>query len=289
MVIIEHELPADHQIIFTSCWHEGSILKFQKVIDQIIDEVLTVKNTYIVHHGDWAEAMLIDDPRYNPEADEQYSPLKQYQKIKKEIRPIRKKFLAAMYGNHDKRLFKFGNLVRDYLCSDEEETVSIPYGTFACKIVVKNKGNVSYKIFATHGRKSISSAADDPARQKVNRKLILKRHLKNKAGDCLFMTKGHNHQLIRLTPAETLYLTNEGKKLLQNYTGDWNLHSGFVHPDYRFYAGVGCAYRTFADPALKVPTSSYAEESDYDPVELGYIRAVIRGPRVIAFEKVILS
>jgi len=292
MRIIEHELPQDHQIIFHSCWHEGSVLKYQKVIDQIIEEIVSVPNTYLVHLGDWAEALLIDDPRYNPEADEGYSPLKQYQTIKHQIAPIRDKILVALHGNHDKRLFKFGNLVRDYLCfdpNDPEEITPIPYGTFACKIIIKNQYGIAYKIYATHGRKSISSAADDPARNAVNRQLILKRHLKNKAGDCLFMVKGHNHQLISLPPAQGLYLTNHGTKLEQNYTGSWLLSSIFVHPDFRFYAGVGCAYRTFADPELEIPTSSYAEEADYDPVELGYLRATIRGPRVVGWERVVVG
>jgi predicted phosphodiesterase len=226
---------------------------------------------------------LIDDPRYDPTTQKQWTPLKQYQNIKDFIEPIRKKVLCACFGNHDYRLFRWGNMVQDYLCKE----LNIPYGTFAAKIEIKDRrGNSQYKVYLTHGRKQIGSAADDPIRVQSNMELILKRHLKNKAADCLVMVKGHTHKLLCIHPRQDLYLYDDGVDIKSSYRVS-EPGTNFIHPDLRYFGNSGSAYRLFADP--KEAVSSYGEIGEFDPVELGYLRLTVVNGKVVDFRKVVVG
>lgn len=282
MVIVEHRLPADYQIIFSGDWHEGTVLQEPKVLHKVRDEILKVKNTYLIHPGDWCEAITIDDPRYAPDTDAGFSPLLQYQHMTDFVEPIKASVLVAMFGNHDWKLFKYGNMVRDYLCKES----GIPYGTYTAKVIIRSKGvKEPLKIYVTHGRKSIGSVADDPVRRKSNMELVLKRHLQNQAGDCLIMVKGHAHKLLAVSPSEELYLYDDGAGIKSAYTGAGA--GNYIDPNLRFYGCSGSALRLFADPSLGV--SGYGELAEYSPVELGYLRATIRGGKVVKWEKVVVG
>ena len=119
-------------------------------------------------------------------------------------------------------------------------------------------------------------------------KLIMKRLLREKAGDCLFMVRAHSHKLLSLSPAEMLYLNDDGKNLTQGYTGSKGVpEMGYIHPDLRYYGCAGSALRTYADPEMGI--SGYAEKAEYDPVELGYLRAEIKGSTVVSWEKAVVG
>lgn len=288
MVIVNHCLPADYQIIFSGDWHEGTVLQEPKVLHKVRDEVLNVKNTYLIHPGDWCEAITIDDPRYSRLTDRGLDPIDQYKAVRDFIRPIRKNILAALFGNHDWKLFKTGNFVQRVVCGAEDETqpVKIPYGTYTAKVIIRSKVvKEPLKIYVTHGRKSIGSVADDPVRRKSNMELVLKRHLQNQAGDCLIMVKGHAHKLLAVSPSEELYLYDDGAGIKSAYTGAGA--GNYIDPNLRFYGCSGSALRLFADPSLGV--SGYGELAEYSPVELGYLRATIRGGKVVKWEKVVVG
>jgi len=281
MILLEKELPLDHTIILTGDWHEGTVLKYQKVLDAVKEEV-SRENIYVDINGDLAEAITIDDKRYCQDTDEGYSPLEQYQAVKDFLRPIRKKILRIGFGNHDYKLFRFGNMVRDLVCKDLE----VSYGTYASKVIIKNwDGKIQYKIYITHGRKSINSTADDPIRRQANMELILKRHLKDQAADCAVMIKGHCHKLLSIHPTESLYLYDDGREIKSAYTAD--TEGIYIHPDLRYYGCSGSAYRLFSDPILGV--SSYAEMAEYSPNELGYLRLIVHGGKPVKLEKVVIA
>ena len=82
MVIVNHCLPADYQIIFSGDWHEGTVLQEPKVLHKVRDEILNVKNTHLIHPGDWCEAITIDDPRYSRLTDRGLDPIDQYKTVK---------------------------------------------------------------------------------------------------------------------------------------------------------------------------------------------------------------
>jgi hypothetical protein len=290
MVIIEHELPADIQIIITGDWHEGTILQERGVLESVREEVLKIKGTYWIHTGDWCEGILIDDKRYEPATHKQYTPLYQYQGVRRFIQPIRKKCLAALFGNHDYKLMKFGDMVRSVICrtDDPDEPIPIPYGTFTARLRIQCNGfKEPIWFYVTHGKRGINTIADDPVRRKSNMELILKRHLQGQAGDCLVMVKGHSHKLMAVNPSQELYLHATGGKIKSSYTGAKTTGGNYLDPNLRFYGSSGSALRLFAHPYMAV--SGYAEMAEYSPTELGYLRATIRDGQIVKFEKVVVG
>jgi len=114
-------------------------------------------------------------------------PLEQVKIAIKKREPIKDKILDILQGNHERKLWRFGDLAKEVA-----DALGVQYGTYTDKMTVNDsKGNLMYKVYHTHGFKSIFSSADDPLRRKVNMELILKRHLKFKAADCAVMIKGH--------------------------------------------------------------------------------------------------
>jgi len=297
MELITTNLPSNHNIALFTCTHEGTISQHKEGIEQLIDDVASHENTYAAGLGDWAESIAVDHPHYDITITDSPKDLidGQYYSIVRKFRPIAKKLLFALLGNHDWRLARRkGNPVRNIICKE----LGVRYGSFSCKLIVKDKkGKLMYKLFSTHGRKTISSSADDPIRQEANEKLILKRHLHKKAGDCVIMAKGHAHKLIISEPSKKLYLMDTGKKIKQSY--QYNIPTDdYIDKDLRWYACVGSFLKQYPEPIWmknietgepeKVPVSGYAEMGEMDPVELGYIIVEVRDRQVVNLRKVIL-
>lgn len=234
------------------------------------------KKNLFVHHGDAVEAITVDDKRYDIRTTKNPIPLEQAYQCVENLKPLSKidPRGVLLMGNHEAALLKFGN-ISEFIA----DSLNLQFGTYSCKIhYVDKKGRLLFKHFATHGRRSISSAADDPERRLTNRRLSLKRLLKNKAGDCALMSRGHTHQLLTLSPSPSLYLTDNGRELQQHYTTDHaDITGRWIHPDSRWYVSTGCFYRLYGD----MGQVSYAEMFDYDPTELGFAVVRVRN-RVIA-------
>jgi hypothetical protein len=113
--------------------------------------------------------------------------------------------------------------------------------------------------------------------------LILKRQLKRKFGDCAVMIKHHVHKIIVCRPEAELYLTDDGKKIKQAYTG-WGQNEPYIHPDARWYGCAGSFMRLYGEN-----TSGYAEIAEYDPMELGFIVLKIRRKKIVDLEPVYLK
>jgi hypothetical protein len=113
--------------------------------------------------------------------------------------------------------------------------------------------------------------------------LSLKRQLKNKAGDCAVMVKGHSHKLIVCPPRSELYMTDNSKKIQQHYTM-YQQNAEYIHPDFRFYGNTGSFLRLFGEGI-----SGYAEKAEYDPTELGYLVLVCRDKKIVSLDKVVIE
>ena len=113
--------------------------------------------------------------------------------------------------------------------------------------------------------------------------LILKRHLKLKAGDCVLMCKGHSHKLLISTPEVDLYLTDIENKVVQKYTTSSHTED-FINVDMRWYVNTGSFLKLYVEGY-----STYAERAEYDPVELGFVLAKIRDREIVSVEKIILG
>jgi hypothetical protein len=205
-------------------------------------------------------------------------PLRQAQAAIERRKDIAPKLLYMLEGNHNRSLWRFGNLT-DFIC----QGLGIEYGTYTTKLTVVTQDNkLMYKLFHTHGSKTITSTADDPKRRKANMELILKRQLRDKAGDCAVMAKGHAHKLLVTEPEKGLYLTDSGGKIKQNYT-HWGQTENYIHPDARWYGCTGSMLRLYLDGI-----SGYAEVAEYDPVEIGCLVLIVRDRQIMELRKIVL-
>jgi len=277
MEILKSSLPYDHDLVLFSDFHYGTKLLEETAVDRV-RETLETKNTFGIFGGDVCEAITVIDKRWNPESDRRLLPLQQYKDTKEEFfRPLRKKIIAAMIGNHDWRLAAiFGNYLKDEICAD----LNIPYGGYTQKMAITDpKGKMLYKIFYTHGFGRVYSYADDPIRREANMKLQLKRKLQDKAGDCEIMAIGHSHKLIVVEPTARLYLYDDGHKIKAAYTTGMSGEK-FIPADHRWYVNTGSFMRLYREGVI-----GYGELMGYDPVDLGFAVIECRSGKIVGIRK----
>jgi len=234
-------------------------------------------NNYGIDGADMIEAIMVNDPRFDVDKLKEPLPQEQLDGAIEMREPIRDLLLAILYGNHERKLKWFGNLVKK-ACKE----LGVDYGTNACKMsIVDKNGNLMYKMFDEHGSRNITSTADDPKRAKTNMELILKRQLRRKAGDCAVMIKHHTHKLLVSEPVHELYLTDDGKKIKQNYTSCGQAEP-YIHPDARWYGNAGSFLRLYGDNESE---SGYAEIFEYDPLPLGFLVLKVRNKKIVELKK----
>jgi len=286
MKLITRQVPISFNIFLFGDTHLGSILFDQEGFGRFVQTVqedyegVPAKHNYVIDHGDAIEAIAVDDKRYDPRVvtNPMGTPFEQAQEYVKLVDPIKKHIVVRLKGNHEQTLCRFGNLA-EYMSRE----LGVPYGTFSCRVTwTDHKDDLIFKTFHTHGRKSITSTADDPKRRLTNQHLILKRHLKHKAGDTLLMSKAHTHKLLICKPNTELYLTDNGQEIEQQYTHS-NRASGYIHPDHRWYVNTGSFFRLYA-----TGEDGYAERSEYDPVELGWVVVLVRDRHIEKVRRCVL-
>jgi predicted phosphodiesterase len=296
MRLLSYDMPKNWNYFLFGDTHIGARLTsmggFRKLVKKMQGKYHGVKANYGLHHGDVIEAVMIDDKRFALFETREQSIFAQMAAAHKALHPIKKRLLAILDGNHERKLRNFGPVTHK-ICKD----LKVPYDTTSCHITFTNKGKPQFRHFATHGNGTISSIADDPERRKLNWRLSLKRKLREKAS-CELASMGHTHKLIISKPTETLYLTAGKERIKHHMTGlpllD-NLYKAmandeYIHPDYRFYVNTGSFLRLYGDDIVEddnVPLersklgSGYAENANYDPVVLGYAVALIRDNRLV--------
>lgn len=294
------KVPDDYNLFLYSDDHEGSLMRYAKgweILCHMINSEwngIKPENNKALDHGDITEGILIDDKRYNPLVAKHVNAGLQREQAIKNRRPIQSHLVTILEGNHPWKLWKY-EYITPMVCKE----LGLPYGTWACKVNWTDyHGRLMFKSYHTHGRKGITSTADDPKRRMANRELILKRHLKEKAGDTVLMCKGHTHQLIITRPEPFMYLTDDRENINAGYT-KVDHTAEFIHPDLRWYVNTGSFYRLYNtgvrvnlgtdEEPYEVGVSSYAEVAEYDPVELGFAIAEIRNRQISEIRKIKLS
>jgi hypothetical protein len=229
--------------------------------------------------GDWIEAIMTDDKRYNapPEGlkeKEQSIPARQARDAVKLFKPIKKKIITGLMGNHERKLIRYGNLVEDNICGNTG--LNIPYGTESCRIILENNNKPLFNIFAMHGRKIFNSISPTAEQREANRIAAMKRSLQNQMGDCAVMLCGHAHQILIAPPINKLYLLDALGGVQQSYlSGSTDL--GYIDIEQRWYACCGSARKSRLDGY-----DDYAQV--YDPVELGFVKITIEGGKPVNIE-----
>lgn len=283
MKLITRELQDNHNIFVFGDVHEGSVLSsvkgFQSMVNMMDSEYEGCKNNYGIDMGDMIEAIMVDDKRFSEDKLTEPLPLEQVNKATVRREPIKDRLLCILEGNHERKLWRFGNLTEE-VC----KRLGVEFGTYTAKITIQGKsGDQMYKMFVAHGNKSINSAADDPTRRIANMKLSLKRSLKFKAGDCAVMVKGHTHKLIVCEPEPELYLTDDCNNIKQGYTS-WGQNEDYIHPDARWYGNSGSFLKLYGKG-----TSGYAEIAEYDPIPLGWLVLRVRRKKIVSLDPVYLK
>lgn len=282
MEFIERSVPKNFNVFFLGDLHIGSSLfheaGFQRAINSIKRRYKGIAHNVVIGMGDYIEAIDTSDKRFDLDTTDirKIRPELQMEYFIEQMRPIRKKIVTLLYGNHEHTLLRYYDYVRG-ACKE----LKVPFGTYSSVITFVNQGSPLFKVFATHGRGLVGSTADSPERRIANMKLQLKRKLWNKAGDCVIMAFGHTHKLLIAEPEKTLYLTSNGKRVKQHYTDAKQLDD-FIPRDHRYYVNTGSLLRLFGERV-----SGYAERAMYDPVELGYPVAMVRDGQVVGVNKVV--
>ena len=286
MQLITKILPMDFNLFLFGDDHEGSILRYKEGWNKMVEMInspyagLKASSNYCIDHGDPIEAIMIDDKRYDGKTVES-DILKQIENAIISRKPIAKRMIGLLESNHPEKLWKFGPITQN-ICKE----LNVPYGTWSSVFTYKNnKDGLMFKHFATHGYGSISSTADDSIRREANMKLILKRKLKDKVGDCALMSMGHTHKILISKPSSDLYITSTketGNRLKQKYTSSPQKAS-YIHPDHRWYINTGSFLKLYG-----LGVSGYAERFGYNPMEFGFVVAKIRKGVIVDIEKVVL-
>lgn len=287
MRLINQQVPMNFNLFLFSCTHWGSTFTHESGWEHFVEQMntnyegLPASANYAVHHGDMVESIRINDKRWSLRGHKKGGILPQYKESIKLMRPISKKLVTMLMGNHELGLLnEFGDLT-----AGVAQELGVPYGTYSSKISYRSKrdGRLLFKHYATHGRKPIGSTADDPERRDSNMRLQLKRHLKFKAGDTVLMSKGHTHRLLVAEPHHELYLHSDEERIRQGYT-DTIQTLPFIQYDLRWYVNVGAFYRVYGSDVVNYDfdkpdegaQSSYVENGEYDPVELGFAVVLVR-------------
>ncbi len=283
MRLLTKQLPNNHNLFHFGDKHTGSCLSSQdgweKLIDMMHSEYDGCKNNYGIDGADMIEAITVDDKRFSPDNLTEALPLAQMKEAIKERESIKKQLLVILMGNHERKLWRFGDMSKEIA-----DALEVDYGTYTAKLTIQDsKGRLMYKIYETHGSRNITSAADDPIRRQANMRLILKRQLKFKAGDCAVMVKHHAHKLLVSKPESELYMTDDGKNIRQGYT-NYPQHDPYIHPDARWYGCAGSFLKLYGKNM-----SGYAEIAEYDPVELGFLVLRVRDRKIISLDPIYLQ
>jgi predicted phosphodiesterase len=271
---VQRELPKTCEIIAGGDTHIGSIMTHTHGIEVAVDYVASGKNRFFIHLGDWIEAIMVNDKRYNqpPEGKKEKEnsiPLRQARAAVQMFKPISKKIIVGLWGNHERLLTNYGNLVEDIICKE----LNIPYGTEVCRIIFTNKDKPFFNIFAMHGRKLFNSAAKDFEQRQANMKASMKLYLQEQEGDCSIMLCGHGHKILIVNPSARLILEDDINGQQQRYLKGIT-HAGYIQPDQRYYAMCGSARKSREDGF-----DDYAQT--YPAADLGFVRIVVEDGQII--------
>ena len=301
MRLIPKVAPDNFNLFLCGDNHEGSVMAYHTGMVRMFDMVesefegIAPRHNYLVHSGDHIEAFTWDDPRYHPANIKTSTPQEENDFFIENWGHLQTHWIVMMEGNHPWRLRTF-----DTLTENTCKKIGIEYGGFLCKIIFLNKKREPFlKTFHEHGKLMIKSIADDPHRRRNMMELILKRHLKDLAGDCQLMSKGHTHRLLVCKPQAALYMNDDEEDIVQNYTTPQFVDKIFamrkpperkefpageyIHPDHRWYVNTGSFLKS-----QMVGKNPYTEMLELPPVELGFAVAMIRDRQVVDVKEVLV-
>lgn len=283
MQLFRENLRRDFRLYCMGDAHLGLAAHHRNGWLETIERIHDDKYAQLILMGDLIESREITHPYYSFEDTDRTNalPLTQARTMAADLKPIRKKILCALDGNHEQGLSKSGTFMRDAILDAID--LKHRWGTFSSKIAITGgkSDKLRFKTFATHGAKSLSGAGDTPlARRAFAQKSLMKR-LERLASDCLIMVRGHSHTVLSVPPQRNLSIYDDGAKLKQNYHSV-PVDSQYIPPELRHYGCTGSFLRTQV-----LGHSGYGERGEYPPHELGYLIYHVSGQDVHCEEVII--
>ena len=283
MILIEKEITqSDFNIILCGDIHQGNKLVHRSGVESLINNI-NKKNTYFVFMGDATESITPRDKRYDLDTSESTTPLEQAGEIIDMFKPVRKKCLVWLTGNHESKVDGLGNLVKGKICHE----LGIPYGTFSCRLtLVNNNASILFSSYFHHGAGQLTAQHPDPFVCKSMLAYKLKQKLESFGGDCLLNAMGHIHKLITYRPSDELYMVERNGDIKSCYTSKtiFNNNTSYINPQDRWYVSTGGFLKLYGD----IPASGYAERGMLRPVELGYQVVRVENGTITDIRKVLV-
>lgn len=224
MEVIEKEIPYARSQVFKifpiGDIHYGSAHCAEVEITRQRDLILNTPNSFIIGMGDYCDAILKDDKRFDimglaswVERDNIIE--SQRKKIVSLFEPVKDKVLTLIEGNHEDTIHShYQNHIVKNVCRD----LDVPYGDYHCFINLKfkRKGSTeshNYLIHAWHG-----SGAAQTEGARLNRLIRLVNDIQ---ADIYLM--GHLHAMTQHTPDRLTLKYGKIKsiKLAATITGSW--------------------------------------------------------------------
>lgn len=283
MELISRVMPADYTLIDTGDWHLGNVNAHMGGIRECIER-LKHPDTYAVLKGDLLDSILPNDKRYASCSVSIPTPMESLDILTEMLLPVKDKILAVMLGNHEYKLINTLNVAYELA-----RRLDAPYGGYVCKIISQDeKHRVRHKMFFTHGHGSLPAGAKDSIQRKANQESALKRRLDGTGHtDCIIMSQGHNHKLMKVHPTinREVMLTDNGRKLKQQYRTHTKQNIDYIPSEARWYGCSGSMLKTNTEPG--VGAVSYSEVFMYPPSEMGWLEWIIQGGEVVDCKRVV--
>ena len=114
---LHYKINDEINVFFLGDIHEGSANHASKPFKRAIQYIVDTPDSYVIGMGDYADCITHRDKRFNPsEIDRSYSirdlkdlPNIQMNRLAKQLDPIRDKFIAWLYGNHEEAFSKYNS------------------------------------------------------------------------------------------------------------------------------------------------------------------------------------
>lgn len=287
-LIQANNMPDDFDVYDISDLHVGSPNCSEESLMSVIEEIKNSDNSYFIFKGDAIECILPNDKRYVHSAvkNDLKSPQDQSNRVIEMFKDVGDKCLAWGIGNHEYKLWNtmdFGKYMAD--------AIGAPYGAYNFKISYFDKSDqLMFKTYHTHGMGGVNSNAKDAIQYEANRRAGLKHKLaKSGHADVIYMSRGHDHQLIVVDPTaeNQLFLTDDGSGIHQHYRVSPPQNADYIPPDSRWYATTGSFRKLYSRPGLGV--TDYGEIVGYAPSEIGFAKMIVRNKKLVDVIKVVCT
>lgn len=283
MELISRVMPSDYTVIDTGDWHLGNVNAHMDGIKEVIAQ-LHRPNTFAVLKGDLLDSILPNDKRYAHCAVSIPTPMQSLDLLTELLMPVRDKIIGVLLGNHEYHLINTLNTAWELT-----KRLDAPYGGYVCKFTaLDEKHKVRHKMLFTHGHGSLPAGAKDAIQRRANQESALKRKLEGTGhSDCIYMSMGHTHKLMAVNPTinHEVMLTDDGRKLKQQYRTHTKQNADYIPPEARWYGCSGSMLKTHTAPGIGAV--SYSEVFCYGPSEMGWLEVNVRGGEVVGVNKVV--